>query len=116
MITKLNLTCRFDSLCRVAESVGLVPEQGYEWNLQIGSKLNGIAYRIFWRNVKTGGLHSAGTMGDFLGMTRAEAYEAMGQRLTALQAVWLSKPATIKSATDHLDGIEKARNVAPLSR
>lgn len=113
MITTENLTRRFEAFAAAANAVGIVPPAGYRWHLQAGSKHNGIAFRVFFEEKQTGALRAACGMGDFLGMTKAEAYEALGQRLTVLWAV-ANAQATgcdpVKPA-EYQDGLEAARNV-----
>lgn len=56
------------------------------WHLQEGSKMNGIAYRIFRREAGTGGLRDLGfTSGNgYLGMTAREAHDS----LRCYQGAW----------------------------
>jgi hypothetical protein len=113
MITNEMLNRRFEAFAAASIQAGIVPPEGYRWGLDKGSKTYGRAYRVFWVNLSTGGHHSPGSMFDFLGMTKAEAYEALGQRLTVLWAV-ANAQATgcdpVKPA-DYQDGLEAARNV-----
>jgi hypothetical protein len=109
MITTEMLTNRFKAFTSVCERMGIVPPAGRKWGLDAGSKTYGRAYRIFWIDEKTGGHHYAGSMSDFLGMTKAEAYEALGQRLTML---WALDDAKKVKPADYLDGLEASRNVA----
>ena len=114
MITTEMLNNRFKYFTAACEQAGIIPTAGKRWGLDHGSKTYGRAYRIFWIDEKTGGHHSAGIMGDFLGMTKSEAYEALGQRMTTLWAVLNAQAVgcePVKPA-DYLDGLEAGRNVA----
>jgi hypothetical protein len=114
MITRENLTNRFQSFTVACEQVGIVPPAGSRWYLQHGSKHFGQAFRVFFEDTKTGALRACNGMGDFLGMTKAEAYEALGQRLTVLWTVVNVQAPSCEPVEPaaYLDGIESGRNVA----
>jgi hypothetical protein len=113
MITTEMLNRRFEAFAAACQLAGICPPAGHRWGLDKGSKLYGRAYRVFWVNLSTGGHHSPGSMFDFLGMTKAEAYEALGQRLTVLWAVANNQAPSCEPVepAEYLDGIETARNV-----
>jgi hypothetical protein len=120
MTTTKMLNDRFLAFTKVCELMGIIPPAGKRWGLDSGSKTYGRAFRIFWVDSRTGAHHSAGTMSDFLGMTKAEAYEALGQRMTMLWAIDSAKAIGVGvkpvEPAEYLDGLEVRRNVAPLSR
>lgn len=74
-----------ERVARAMDSVGLPSER---LNLDYGSKSNGIAYRLFYRDPIHGGLHDTYLVSNgYLGMTAREAWNTLHTIASTLEAV-----------------------------
>lgn len=80
-ITRVDVRAMLARAIRAAQSVGL---DTTNWTLQMGSKTNGVAYRLHVVDPDTGGHSATALMSSFLGMTALEAYD----RLQAYAYAW----------------------------
>jgi len=71
--TRADLEASYASLKAAAQTVGI---ETVRWRLITGSKTYGIPYEIVERDPDTGG-HSATVLGQRLGMTTREAFDAL---------------------------------------
>lgn len=84
--TGRDVDAAFERMVKCAEAAGL---DTHGWVVNHGSKLNGVAYRIFRREEPGGGLSDLGfTSGNgFLGMTAREACDMLRAYASAFYAV-----------------------------
>lgn len=89
-VKHVDLVQALEQLKSAAQNVGI--EEAARWNLEIGSKTYGRAYRL-WLQLKnpehTG--HYTPIVQDYLGMTAGEALETMNTMKRAFLAVLWSK-------------------------
>ena len=97
-ITNRDLEAMLGRYVRACEAHGLIPE-GYRVGLDHGSKTYGRAFRVYlqgspvhnedggydWPNGS--GHHNPPAGGDFLGMTKREAYDRLADRARVLEDV-----------------------------
>lgn len=76
-----RMAARYIAAC---ERLGLIPE-GARVSIDIGSKTNGIAFRVFTIIPPGSGHHHPPAGGDFLGFTKREAYERLADRSRTLE-------------------------------
>lgn len=86
--TKKDVETAFALLCETAEKVG-IKKPTDKWVLQIGSRMNGNAYRLFAVDLPGTGLRALGftNSNGYLGMTAREAWQVLGHYNRAWLAV-----------------------------
>ncbi len=89
-ITTKDVDIQFRRYVKACEALELVPA-GERVCMSTGSKLNGIAFRVFTVTIKPGnydrGDHRPPAGYDYLGHTRREAYDKLAERSAVLEDV-----------------------------
>jgi hypothetical protein len=83
-ITVKDVRTQFTRATKAAQAVGLTTEH---WAVDMGSKTNGRAYRLYALDPDTGSHSNTPLMSDFLGMTAKEAHSTLAAYAYAWEAV-----------------------------
>ena len=86
-ITHADLDRALQQHAGALKALGIAPPETERLRLEHGSKLNGIAYKLYTAQVHGGGVKNPPVGSDFLGWTASEAYNAITDRTAVLRDV-----------------------------